>query len=130
MVPIQDLADTMNKKTRTIIFAVLFLFAPMAFACDYPSRPADLPDGATASQDEMFVGVKAINAYQDAMKAYLKCIEADEIVAVTGMDDVDAEAKGKRSAMFDKKYNAAVEEMTLVVEEFNAQIRAYKQQSN
>ena len=130
MVPIQDLTDTMNKMTRTIIFAVLFLFAPVAFACDYPSRPAELPDGATASQDEMFVGVKAINAYQAAMQVYLDCIEADEVVAVTGMDNADEEAQEKRRAMFDMKYNAAVDEMTIVVEEFNAQIRAYKQQSN
>lgn len=76
----------------------------------------------------MFVGVKAINAYQAAMQVYLDCIEADEVVAVTGMDDTDDEAKKKHSAMFDMKYNAAVEQMTLAVEEFNAQIRAYKQQ--
>jgi hypothetical protein len=64
------------------------------------------------------------------MQVYLDCIEADEVVAVTGMDDADEEATQKRSTMFNKKYNAAVDEMTLTVEEFNAQIRAYKQRSN
>jgi hypothetical protein len=28
--------------------------------------------------------------------------------------------------MFNKKYNAAVEQMNLVAEEFNVQVRAYK----
>ena len=115
--------------TRAVVAAIFFLFGSVVLACDYPSRPADLPDGATASQDEMFVGVKAINAYQTAMQTYLECIEGDEVVAVTGMDDVDEEAKKKRASMFNKKYNAAVDEMTLIVEQFNAQIRAYKQQS-
>ncbi len=119
----------MNKMIRAVVAAVFFLSGPIVLACDYPSRPADLPDGATASKDEMFVGVKAINAYQSAMQTYLECIEADEVVAVTGMDDVDEEAKKKRASMFNKKYNAAVDEMTLTVEQFNAQIRAYKQQS-
>ena len=119
----------MNKMTRAVVAAIFFLSGSMVLACDYPSRPADLPNGTTASKDEMFVGVKAISAYQAAMQEYLDCIEADEIVAVTGMDDVDKEAKQKRSKMFNKKYNAAVDEMTLTVEHFNAQIRAYKQQS-
>jgi len=119
----------MNKMTRAVVAAIFFLSGPMVLACDYPSRPADLPDGATASKDEMFVGVKAISAYQTTMQEYLDCIEADEIVAVTGMDSVDKEAKQKRSTMFNKKYNAAVDEMTLTVEQFNAQIRAYKQRS-
>ncbi len=121
--------DTMNTMTKAVVSAVIFLIAPVVFACDYPSRPTDLPKGTTASQDEMFVGVKAINAYQAAMQVYLDCIEADEVVAVTGMDDADEEAKQKSSTMFNKKFNAAVDEMTLTVEEFNAQIRAYKQRS-
>ncbi len=109
---------------------VLFLSAPVVIACEYPSRPADLPDGATASQDEMFVGVKAINAYQVAMQVYLECIDTDEVVDVAALDDADEEAKKKRTIMSSKKYNAAVDEMTLIVEEFNAQIRVYKQRSN
>ncbi len=77
----------------------------------------------------MFVGVKAIKAYQTAMQEYLDCIEADEIVAVTGMDDADDKAKKKHATMFSKKYNAAIDEMTLVVEQFNVEIRIYKQRS-
>ncbi|MCH8159885.1 MAG: hypothetical protein IIA08_08400 [Proteobacteria bacterium] len=114
---------------RAVLTAVFFLSAPAVLACDYPSRPAEIPDGSVASQDEMFVGVKAINAYQTAMQEYLDCIDADEKVAVTSMDDADDKTKKKRATMYNKKYNAAVEEMTLVVEQFNVEIRAYKQRS-
>lgn len=78
----------------------------------------------------MLAGVSVIKAYQEEMDVYLTCIEADEIVAVQAMDDDDHEGKAQSKEMFGKKYNAAVEEQTLVVEEFNAQIRAYKAQSN
>ena len=121
--------DTISNMIRAVLTAVFFLSAPAVLACDYPSRPAEIPDGSVASQDEMFVGVKAINAYQTAMQEYLDCIEADEKVAVTSTDDADDKAKKKRATMFNKKYNAAVEEMTLVVEQFNVEIRAYKQRS-
>jgi len=121
--------DTIINMIRAVVAAVFFLSAPAVLACDYPSRPAEIPDGSVASQDEMFVGVKAINAYQTAMQEDLDCIAADEKAAVTGMDDADDKAKQKRATMFNKKYNAAVEEMTLVVEQFNVEIRAYKQRS-
>ena len=44
-------------------------------------------------------------------------------------EDADAKARRDRKCLI-KKYNAAVEEQTMVVEEFNAQIRAYKSRSN
>lgn len=102
---------------------------PGAFACDYPSRPDNLPDGRSATKEEMLAGVTLIKEYQEKMDSYLSCIEADEIVSIQAVGD-DEEAKKQSKAMFDKKYNAAVDEQTLTVEEFNAQIRAYKAQSD
>jgi hypothetical protein len=112
--------------TRAIFSAVLLLASPVIFACDYPSRPNDLPNGATASKDEMMAGVKMINTYQASMSEYLSCIEADEIVASQAIDSTDKDAKLHSKEMFNKKYNAAVDEQTLWVEELNTQIRAYK----
>ena len=71
-------------------------------------------------------GVKMINVYQTAMSEYLSCIEAAHVVASQSVPSDDKNAKKQRKAMFDKKYNAAVDEQTLWVEEFNTQIRAYK----
>lgn len=110
--------------SKIIISAAIVFAAPVAFACDYPSRPNNLPDGATASKEQMLDGVKTIKAYQEAMGIYLSCIEAADEVQDTA--DVDEDTQKQRKDMFNKKYNAAVEEQTLSVEEFNAQIRAYK----
>lgn len=119
----------MNILTKTIISLAVVFATPIALACDYPSRPDTLPDGATASKDDMMAGVKVINEYQSAMSEYLSCMEADQIVAAKAIDETDDKAKKQQKEMFNKKYNAAVDEQTLVVEEFNAQIRAYKAQS-
>ncbi len=78
----------------------------------------------------MLEGVKMISAYQADMTEYLTCIEADEIVFGQTLDDNDDDGRKQRKTLFDKKYNAAVDEQTRAVEKFNAEIRAYKSRSN
>ncbi len=119
----------MNIITKAVTTAAILAWAPAVMACDYPSKPSSLPDGTSATKEEMLEGVKMIKDYQAQMDEYLGCIEADEIVAMQSLADDDEEGKARRREMFDQKYNAAVDEQTLVVEEFNAQIRAYKAKS-
>jgi len=116
--------------TRFLISIALVVAAPLALACDYPAPPKSLPDGASSSKDDMLEGVKMISAYQADMTEYLTCIEADEIVFGQTLDDNDDDGRKQRKTLFDKKYNAAVDEQTRAVEKFNAEIRAYKSRSN
>lgn len=115
----------MNKLIRTAASLALIFAAQGALACDYPQR-IDVPNGVTASKDDMIAGQKGVKTYMASMEDYLACIEADEAQAVLGLGDVDEDTKRQREDMFNKKYNAAVEEMNLVAEEFNVQVRAYK----
>ena len=112
------------KNRLAVSVAVLFL-AQGALACDYPERLNDLPDGNAATRDEMIEGKKAVQSYLADMESYLSCIEAEEAQAVIALGSVDDETRKQRTEMFNKKYNAAVEEMNLVAEEFNIQLRAY-----
>ncbi|NNC76424.1 MAG: hypothetical protein HKN77_00595 [Woeseiaceae bacterium] len=109
-----------------ILISLLTIFAaPLAFACDYPHR-VDVPDGTTASKDEMIAGQRAIKSYMSAMDEYLSCIEAAEQETIAA-DEADASDKQQRIEMYNKKYNAAVDEMNLLAEQFNVQVRAYKE---
>ena len=116
----------MTKMTKFIISLALVFATPLALACDYPAPPKDLPDGTTATKEEMLAGVKMISAYQELMSTYLSCIEADQAVALQALGDEDDDAKTRSSTNFDKRYNAAVEEQTKTVEIFNLEIRSYK----
>lgn len=118
----------MNKMTKLMILSAIIVAAPPVFACDYPHR-TDIPDGSTATKEEMIAGQRDIKSYMGAMEEYLSCIEAAEQKTVAGTDEVDEAAKQQRIDMFNKKYNAAVEEMNLVAEQFNVQVRAYKERS-
>jgi hypothetical protein len=118
----------MNKMTKVLIFLALVFVTPLALACDYPAPPKSLPDGSSATKDEMLAGVKTISAYQETMAVYLACIEADQIVATQALADDDEEGKTRKQSNFDKKYNSAVDEQTKTVEKFNLEIRAFKAQ--
>lgn len=120
-----DKVDPMNKLMKSAACVAILFMAQGALACDYPTR-VDLPDGATANKDAMITGQKSVKSYMATMEQYLSCIETEEAEAVLGMGDVDEDSKRQREEMFNKKYNAAVEEMNLVAEEFNMQVRAYK----
>ena len=114
-----------TKTTRLAVSVAALFLAQGALACDYPERLKDIPNGESASRDDMIEGKKAVQSYLANMESYLSCIEAEEAQAVIAMGDVDEEAKKQRSETFNKKYNAAVEEMNLVAEEFNIQLRAF-----
>ena len=110
---------------RLVVSVAALFLAQGALACDYPERVQEMPDGNSASRDDMVAGKKAVQTYIASMESYLSCIEAEEAQAVIAMGDADEEAKSQRADTFNKKYNAAVEEMNLVAEEFNIQLRAY-----
>ena len=124
----QTEVDPMTKMTKTLFSLALIFAAPLALACDYPAPPKELPDGATASKEKMLTGVKVIAAYQEKMTVYLSCIEADQIVALQSLPEDDEEARSRSKTNFDKRYNAAVEDQTKAVEQFNLEIRTYKAQ--
>ena len=81
-------------------------------ACTYPAPPAKLPDGATATRDEMLAGKKLVTEFDNAIGEYNTCLqkEADEAVAkLTGEDKEKEAKKAEIQKMADQKHNAAVE---------------------
>jgi len=120
----------MTKTNRLAVSVVALFLAQGALACDYPERVKNMPDGNSATRDEMIDGKKAVQSYITNMESYLSCIEAEEAQAVIAMGDVGEDEKKQRAETFNKKYNAAVEEMNLVAEQFNVEVRAFKARQN
>jgi hypothetical protein len=117
----------MNKTLTTILVSALFFAAP-AFACDYPERP-DIPDGASATKDQMLEASTKIKEYLADVDTYLTCIEEAERDAVAAMEDPSPEELQRRGEMLDSRFSAANEEKALVGEMFNQEVRAYNAKS-
>ena len=110
----------------TATAALLLVCAQAGFACDYPDRPA-IPDGATASKDDLLAAKASVQEYMQAVDAYLMCIEEAERSAIAEMDNPTEDELLRRDEMLNKRFDAANEEKALVGEQFNQEIRAYNQ---
>jgi hypothetical protein len=78
-----------------------------------------MPDGKSATMEQLLSAQGEVKSYMAAMNDYLACI------------DSEAEAKGEDApeqfkAMMVTRHNTAVTEMELVAAAFNDQVKAFK----
>ena len=116
---------------KTIISGTLLaglLAAGTASAdCSYPKSPSGLPDGKTATQDEMMGGMKAIKEYNNQVTAYLNCLETEMNTRIEAAGpDAPADQVEQIKAIHTKRHNAAVEELEATASRFNEQVKVYK----
>jgi len=108
--------------------AVLFV-AQSALACDYPNR-IKIPNGTTATKEDMLEGQRGVKQFVADMQVYLECIVQEEKTARAAMENLSAEDEQQREDMLNKKYNAAVDEMERIAAQFNVEVQAYKAKSS
>lgn len=112
----------MPRTSQLIIPVCAATLMPLAHgACPYPES-AQVPDGTTATTEEMVDGQTRIKKYMAEMEAYLDCLDQEEA-------DLGREPTADELQLHNQRHNAAVDEMEKVAAEFNEQVRAYKQQS-
>ena len=103
------------------------LSAPVFAECPYPAAPTKIPDGATATLQEMLDGQKAIQAYDKAIKEYVDCIdkEVSDNIAKAG-DSLKPEQKADMQKVEMQKHNAAIDQEQSVADRFNEQVKVFK----
>lgn len=108
--------------------ALAALFATAAQAeCNYPKSPSNLPDGNTATQEQMVEGMKAVKEYNGAVTAYLACLEQEMNARVEAAGpDAPAEQIEQIKAIHNKRHNAAVDELEQTAARFNEQVKTFK----
>lgn len=108
------------------VFGALLLATPLAqAACPYPTAPTALPDGATASKDEMMAGKAAITKFNQDVEAYNACLDTELQAQLADASLTDDQKKNIQS-MSNAKHDAAVDELTALAARFNEQVKAYK----
>jgi hypothetical protein len=108
------------------------LAAGSAYAdCPYPAAPEKLPDGASATLEDMVAGQKAVKAYDNAIKDYVSCIdkELEDAIAKAG-DKLKPEQKADMQRVEAQKHNAAIDQDQSVADRFNEQIKLFKARSS
>ena len=115
-----------------ILSAVLLLTGLAATAaqatCIYPRPPENIPDGATATYEEMVAAQTAVKQFDADIAAYNTCL-AMELQALLASGAIDDARRAELEAMQVKKNNAAVDEAQAVADRFNEQLRVYKEKN-
>lgn len=114
----------MTKTFKIVTASLLLVCAQGALACTYPDRPT-IPDGNTASKDDLLAAKTAVQDFMAKVDEYLVCIESAEQEAVAELDNPTAEELQRRDEMLNQRFDAANDEKALLGEQFNQQIRAY-----
>lgn len=115
------------------ILAVGFTAAAQA-ACVYPQAPESLPNGSSASKDEMLAAQGKVKEYKAAVEEqYLPCLEKEKTDAIAQLSTADAAAYQQQKASIEeihaKKHNAAVDELTAVAARWSDELKAYSAKS-
>jgi hypothetical protein len=108
----------MNPKRMLVALVVAYATSLSAHAdCVLPPAPSKIPDGATASEQEMLTAMATLKEYNGDVDTYMKCI--------------DFEAKQNRLTHADqeKMHNNAVDTLQKVAAKFNEQVRTFKAKS-
>lgn len=107
------------------LFAIVILSGPAVLACDYPER-VPIPNGSTATKEEMVAGSQGVKKFMADMEEYLACIDDEDKQTRAAIDEPDAIVTAQRDEMLVKKHNAAVDDMEKVAAAFNEEVRVYK----
>lgn len=104
---------TRTKLCVTLVAGIVTSLPALA-DCTLPPPPSKIPDGATASKQEMITAMNTLKEYNGDVNVYLKCL--------------DFEAKNSRISETDReqKNNSAVSQLQAIADKFNQQVRVFK----
>jgi len=92
--------------------------------CVMPTDNVGIPDGTSASLDQMTAALEEVNAYRAELAEYRDCLDKEREALEKG------KAEAEVLALNITRFNAAVDAETRIGERMNEQIRAYNAAQN
>ena len=88
----------MNMKALYSLVLLAALAAGNAYAaCTYPTAPADIPDGNTATLEQMVAAQKAVKEFDQEINAYTACLKLESDAAIAKVDQGADERRRRKS---------------------------------
>jgi TonB family protein len=101
----------------------LLLNATTAAACTRPDSKITIPDGASATEQEMKTARQALIKLDKEVGDYLRCIKGDTSQATVGKDQ---QTREKLMKEYVASHNAAADELTGLAACFDAQLEPFR----
>ena len=103
-----------TKVLATLAVACAFGLQVAYANCHLPPAPSKIPNGATASQQQMMTAMQTIQEYNHDVKTYLQCLKFEVRQNQLSADDQVS------------LHNAAVSQLQQIASKFNQQVEVFK----
>lgn len=115
------------KAIVTLSMLALVGAVPAFAACEAPTQSIKIPDGSTATRDDMLATQRAIREYDTAVKTYSDCLKDEQQATIAAAGDkISPDEKSKIEAKYAGLQNAQVDKLTTMATAFNAQLKVFK----
>jgi hypothetical protein len=114
------------KALYLLTLATAVHFAPVQAACSYPTEPTEIPDGKTATLEQMKTAQQAVKAFDEAIVAYTSCLKLEHEAAMAKSPDMSDDQKKEMEKKLAQKHDAAITADEALAARFNEQVKAYK----
>jgi hypothetical protein len=112
----------------TALLALLWAASAEA-GCVYPEPPDWIPDGATASYDEMVEAHAPVREFDEDVRTFSVCLEL-EVKTLLEDPSIDDATKDDLRQLLVARIDAAVDEAEFVVDQFNQQLRIFRERDS
>ncbi len=102
-----------------VLVFVGMISANLFAGCMEPA-PVELPEGSQAPSQEMMAAQQAVKQYLADIELFLTCLDDEDENTTQAL----TEEQKKANVIL---YNSVVEKVKVIVQEFNAQLRIYKE---
>jgi hypothetical protein len=116
----------MNKLKLALLGLIFSSAGSMAADCTPPEIPT-MPNGASASMEQMLEGQQAVISFQEVNLEYMSCLDP-LVTAATEKATAGGASKEDKAAVkaLEELYNSAVSSEEELAGQFNTEIREYK----
>jgi hypothetical protein len=118
---------TLMKVLLPLTLLAALAAAPVYADCTPPNNDVKIPDGATATKDQMLAAQHAIKDADAAIATFSDCLRAEQDAKIAaGGDKLTDADKLKISTEYVNRQNVEVEKLQKLADQFNVELRAYK----
>lgn len=117
------------KSLFSLALVATLAVGPAYAACTYPKAPEKIPDGQTATLEEMLATQKLVKQFDADIGAYQTCLETEHNEMLAKEGNLTDQQKAERQKMLAQKQNAAADDAQAVAARFNDQVKIYREKN-
>lgn len=109
------------KTLLTVSILATLTAGPVCADCAAPNDDVQIPNGNSATREQMLAAQRAVRAYNAEVKQFADCLQQEQDAKVAAGGD-----QAKLAEEYAKRQNAVVDKLQQIADKFNVELKAFK----